>query len=152
MEESSYSSYYSAIVFGISAIESYLNMRADKWNIHNPNNELKDTKKKKVSLEYKIKNWIPIMCNGNKVDRNSKDWFYFKELKRIRDDNAIHPKKSGFGIEYHVIAELINKFRYGIAKLLAEIHRKFGQAIPACIINAVYYPDVKVIEIEDKKN
>jgi len=152
VEESSYSTYYTAIVFGISAIEAYLNMRASKWNKSNPNDLLEDTKEKKVSLEHKIENWIPAMCNGNKVQKNIKEWSYFKELKKIRDDKVIHQKESSSGIDYYNLAELINKFRYGIAKLLGQIHLCFGQAIPACIINSVYYPDVKVIEIEDKSN
>ena len=67
----------------------------------------------------------------------------------MRDDNAIHPKLPGQGISYKDFANQINAFRLGIAQLLGNIHLPLGVAVPSVIINAIYMPDVEVIEVPD---
>lgn len=147
--ESTYVPFISAIAIGIASIESFLNYQASTWNSKNPDNLLIDSKENKVNIETKITTWIPIISNGGKINTGNKEWSCFKELKNIRDNEIIHSRIGAFGINFYRLASLIDKFRIGIAKLLGELHRCCGLAVPSSIINAIYYPNVKVIEVAD---
>ena len=92
---------------------------------------------------------MPKMSGGGKIDKTDQVWNDFKSLKRVRDDNAIHPKLPGQGISYKDFANQINAFRLGIAQLLANLHLLLGLPVPSVIINAIYMPDVEVVEVPD---
>ena len=100
-----------------------------------------------MSLEAKIDEWIPKISNGARVEKNNIVWQRYKSLKKIRDDDAIHPKLSGQGVAYSDLAYQINTFRLGIAQLLGNLHILVGMPVPSVIINAIHAPDVEVVEI-----
>jgi len=136
----------SAIVLGISSIEGFINRKAELWNKKNPNEQLLDSKQNKVNLYDKIDVWVPKMAGGKKLSKSGTEWFHFKKLRDIRNDIAIHPKESGYSISLSDLAEEIDMFRTGIAKLLISLHLLFGEKIPGIIIRAAYAPDVEIIE------
>lgn len=149
VQESSYSPFLSAIAIGLAAIESFLNYQATIWNKRNPDDLLEDSKANKVDIETKITSWISLISNGIKINTSNQDWSCFKDLKKIRDEEIIHSKVGAYGIDFDSFAGLIDKFKYGIAKLLGELHRCCGLAVPSSVINAMFYPDVEVIGPED---
>jgi hypothetical protein len=63
---------------------------------------------------------------------------------------AIHPKSSGYSISFAKLAEQINFFRTGIARLLVKLHLLFEDVIPAKIIRAAYAPDVEFVQDDFK--
>lgn len=149
VSEDSYSAFQECLSQGFASIEVFFNTRAKAWNKQNPKNKLVDSRTQKVSLEDKIDEWVPKISGGGKIDKTGQVWNDFKTLKKVRDDNAIHPKLPGYGISYKDFANQINAFRLGIAQLLGNIHRLLGIAIPAVIINAIYMQDVEVIRFSD---
>lgn len=144
IQKSSYTEYLSAITSGIASIEGYVNYRAEQWNKKHDDQLLIDSSTTKVSLTDKFDNWIPVMTQGKKLDKSGVNWRDFKIIKSIRDDLAIHPKSSGYGISFYNLAEKINLFRTGIAGLLIQLHLLFNEKIPGVIIRATYVPDVEV--------
>ena len=148
VQESKLTPFHSAIVFGIAAIESFMNTQAAIWNDRNPNELIVDSTENKVNIETKIIEWLPLMSTYDKINTGSKDWSCFKDLKKIRDEEIIHSRTGATGIDYYTLAKQIDKFRFGMGKLLGELHRCYGLAVPSSIINAVCYPDVEVIEVE----
>ena len=149
VSEDSHSAFYDCLSQGFASIESFLNTQALGWNKQHPNDTLIDSESKKISLESKIEEWLPKISGGGRIDKRTQIWNNFKSLKRIRDDNAIHPKLPGHGVTYRDIAGQINTFKLGIAQLLGNLHRLLGSTVPSVIINAIYAPDVEVVEVKD---
>jgi hypothetical protein len=148
VEEDSPSAFQECLSQGFACLEAFLNEKANMWNKHNPENRLEDFEHKKVSLETKIKRWIPAMSGGAEIDTSVQQWSDFKKLKRLRDEHAIHPKIGGYGVAYADLANHLNAFRYGVALLLGNMHLKLGTPLPAVVINAHYMSDVKVVEVQ----
>jgi hypothetical protein len=147
--ENSYSAFQECLSQGFASIEAFFNTQARVWNKQHPDNELIDSKTHRVSLEDKMEEWVPKMSGGGKIDKTGKVWNDFKILKKVRDDNAIHPKLPGQGISYKAFAKQINAFRFGIAQLLANLSLALGLPVPSVIINAIHMPDVEIVELPD---
>lgn len=144
IETASYQELLTAVVNGIASIESFINAQAENWNRSNPDHQLVDSKIEKVSFEDKIDRWIPIITKGKRHDKSGKKWQSFKILQSIRDNEAIHPKESGYGVQFSKIVEIANLFPIGIAGSLIDLHLLFKQRIPAIIIRNAYLPDVEI--------
>jgi hypothetical protein len=136
----------SAIVKGIGSLEAFINARADRWNKTHPEDQLLDSRQKKVSFEDKVDIWIPKLTGGAKLDKSGTMWRHFVALRGIRDDEAIHPKAVGFGISYRDLAKNINMFRLGIAGFLFELHLLSYVTVPRAVIRAMYAPEVEAVE------
>lgn len=148
VSEVGYIHVYECLTFGFASIEAYFNIVAGRWNRKNIENQLVDNLSNKASLETKIIEWIPILGNGKLFDRTNRQWSDFKNLKRIRDQHAIHPITAGQGMAYKDMANYLNGFRYGVVHLLGNLHLLLNNAVPAVIINAIYYPDVEVVIVK----
>jgi len=146
VEEASVIAFFECITQGFSSIEAFLHEEARRWNKQNPEDKLVDSKEQKVSLETKLLEWVPKITNGKRVKRNNRSWSDFKLLKRIRDEDAIHPKNPGQSISYRNLAKYLNSFRYGVALFLGNLHLLFDRTVPAVIINSVYQPEIEVYE------
>lgn len=146
ISDQSYIKFQSALVLGIAAIEAYINYRAGIWNETHPNERLVDSKENKVSFDQKIDEWIPVMTNQKKLDKGNRNWQEFRYLRDIRDNTTIHMKQSGYGISYKDLADLINRYSYGISGILIQLHKLFNEMIPPIIIRNFYAPPVKIID------
>lgn len=144
----SYAELQSAITDGIASIEGYINYRAQEWNKGNLDDLLLDSKKQKVAFDDKIDCWIPKMTGGKKLDKSVRNWSDFKRLQHVRDNIKIHPKDSGYSISHQELADLINRFRYGVSGLLIQLHQLFQERIPSIIIRSYFAPDIEVKEVE----
>jgi len=145
VEKNSYQDFLQCLSQGFASIEAFFNEWANKWNKKFPENLLIDSPDHRVSLEEKMGKWIPIMSGGGQVEKSNQVWNDFKNLKKLRDDSAIHPKLPGQTITWEIVASQIDAFRLGIAQLLANLHRHLGLEVPSVIINAIYMPDVEVV-------
>lgn len=137
IEKMKFDDLQSAIFWGVTSIESYINYRAKIWNENNPSDKLIDSKDKKVSIDNKIDIWLPKMIN-RKIDKGASDWRDYIELRDIRDNEIVHAKNASSGMSYEKLAVLINKFSTGIAGILFQLHRMFEEKIPAKIIRGKY--------------
>jgi hypothetical protein len=133
---------YSAIAKGIASIESYFNYKANDYN-RSADNPLIDNKQSPVSLEDKFRKWVPVLSE-REFDFSKNNWRVFKELLEIRHDEAIHPKKTANAITYIEIAEIVNKFRDGLAITFYELHIILGDDLKRTLIRECFYPDVYV--------
>ncbi|MCI0489665.1 MAG: hypothetical protein L0229_24010 [Blastocatellia bacterium] len=135
----------SAIVRGISSIEAFIAYHVRRWNEAHPDDQLIDSRDKKVSFDTKIDEWIPKMT-GLRLNKGGEVWSAFKRLRAIRDNLTVHPKSERHSVTFHEMAELINLFRIGIADFLIELHFAFRHFIPCKIIAAAYETDVVVVK------
>jgi hypothetical protein len=145
INEQSMFSIYECLTFGIASIEAFFERASSAWNESHPSNNLIDISSNKVKLEDKITTWLPIMSGGKAFDKSNRQWNDFKVLKRIRDNHAIHPK-GGQAMSLSDMAKYLNSFRHGIAHLLGNLHVILHCPVPAVVINAIYFPDVIIVE------
>ncbi|MCB9803008.1 hypothetical protein H6761_03255 [Candidatus Nomurabacteria bacterium] len=144
VNNASFEDFLTAITSGISSIETYLNYRAGLYNNLHSNEKLIDNQLIKVRFEDKIDWWIPKMTN-KKIDKSADSWRHFKELKNKRDKLDQHNHNIPIGGTYVDLCQLINKFRSGIAQFINDLHVIFNEKTPTCVINAIYMPDVEII-------
>jgi len=145
VKSSSYEAFLECLSQGFASIEAFFNAKSKFWNKKHPEDLLFDSKNQKVNLEEKIEQWLPKMSGGIQMDKSGQVWNEFKNLKKIRDDIAMHPKLAGQGITYDDFTKQINQFRLGIAQILANLHYILQIPVPSVIINGIYTPDVEVI-------
>lgn len=131
------------IIGFITSIESYLVYRTEIYNKLNPENQLLDSSEKKVSFETKISEWIPLMTNGDKLDRSTKNWNNYLKLRKFRDDNYIHIKKGGVSFSIEALRKSINLLPSGISDLLIDLHNLFNEKVPSQIIRFSIIPDLE---------
>ncbi len=148
VELCSFSEFHNAIISGITSIDSFILVKAQRWNRNHEGSELIDSNKKRIGLVRKLAEWVPKMTNGAKFTKDDKRWIDFIKLKKVRDDIAVHPKVDVQVFTYRELCELINAFRWGIAGILGQLHVFFNVPIPNVVINAVYMPEVEICEIE----
>lgn len=147
VHESSFAEFQNCLTQGFASIEVFFNTQVQIWNKNHPEaNILEDSQNYKISIEKKLNEWLPKMSNNNKLDKNSRVWTAFKELKKLRDEYAVHTKLAGYGVAFEELAQNINSFKYGIALLLGNLHTILNCPVPAAIINACYTPDVEVVQ------
>ncbi|MDP2853828.1 MAG: hypothetical protein Q8O28_06245 [Smithellaceae bacterium] len=152
VEASSFTELQTAIVSGMASIEAYINHRAELWNNTNPKEMLADSFTKKVSFDEKVDVWIPKMTGGTKLDKGTRNWMDFQELKKIRDNVSIHSKVSGMGTSFAELAKNANIIRTGISGLLIQLHILFKERIPSVIIRFFFAPEAEVVEFNNDKN
>lgn len=144
IEKASFTEVQTCAILGIASIETYLGSVVRSWNKRHPEDQLLDSEITKVSFDDKIDKWIPKIAGIPKLDKGDMRWPDFKRLQRIRNHTAIHSKVDGHVVSYLELAELINSFRFGIARFLGGIHLALGQPIPSIVVNAAFMPDVQV--------
>lgn len=145
--ESSFVEFQNCLTQGFASIEAFLNTQVQTWNRNYPEARiLEDSRNNKISIEEKLDQWLPKMSNNHKLDKTSRVWTAFQELKQLRDEYAVHPKLAGYGVSFEKLAQNINSFRYGVALLLGNLHTMLNCLVPAVIVNACYAPDVEVIQ------
>lgn len=146
VKEGSLVEFHTAAVQGVASVESFISRRARIWNRKNPNEELLDSRTTKFSLDDKFDQWVPKMSEGHKLDKSDQRWGDFLRIRRLRDKDVVHAKEGAQAAAFAELGELINAFRLGVGGMLAQLHLHFGQAVPAVVINAVFMPDVEVVE------
>ncbi|MFN8474770.1 MAG: hypothetical protein U0822_21445 [Anaerolineae bacterium] len=141
--KSSLKAFLSCASEGIDSVEGYLTLRVADHNRRHSSSSLIDSKTTSVSFEVKIKDWIPVMTGGSKLERGDRVWADHKKLREFRDDWQVHPKEP-FRVtpEDEKLAKELNRFRYGIARLLLNMHMLFAQPIPSFIVECAYLPDI----------
>lgn len=146
----SFDSFYTAISKGFSSIEAYFTLRVHVHNIKcgDPNKTLTEKRKSGgfVSLDEKIKEWLPVMTGVTLDIGKSPAWEDYKFLRNLRNDVVIHPKPGAGFTTIDELADGINRFRYGIGALMFLLHQAFGEPIQSSIIRAMRYPTVRVVQ------
>jgi hypothetical protein len=128
---------------GVSAIEAYFNWQAEAWDHFHPDNRMPRTRR--MSLDQKIKVWLPLLATGSSLDYTHISWDRFFELKQLRN-RSTHPRQGGSGITLKELARRLNLFRTAIAAPLMQLHQVFHERIPSVVIRAAYAPDVIVVD------
>lgn len=142
-ERASHAELLTAVGDGIASIEGYLNRKAAEWNATHPEDRLEDTPKRRVPFRVKADDWL-IKMAGRSLDKSKPFWSNLLEIKKYRDDVAIHQKKTVTGVTLAELARLLNLFTTGIAVPLFNLHQLFQQATPSAIIRAAYAGEVTV--------
>ncbi len=150
LDKMSYVEFLSSVANGVASVEAYIFQKAYQYNIRNPGNELEDTKQKKVSFEDKIDKWIPIMTGGTKLNKGGKNWAHFLRLKQVRDTQHAHTKTPALNITFRELCTQLNLFRTGIAGLLLDLHRLFGDTVPSIMVKYAFHPEIKLVTVAEE--
>jgi hypothetical protein len=142
-EHASHAELLTAIGDGIASVEGFLNRKAAEWNATHPEDRLEDTPKHRVSFRTKADDWVAKMA-GHSLDKNKQFWSNLLEIKKYRDEVAIHQKQTVTGVALAELARLLNLFTTGIAVPLFNFHQLFHEATPSLIIRAAYTGEVTV--------
>jgi hypothetical protein len=156
VERASQTELHSAAALGVTAVQAYVEYQVEAWNKAHPHEGLDERKiltdeaghsrTFHVRFEDKIDEWIPTMTGGKGVNKAGKCWQNFSDMVAIRDQIAIHPKRSGYSSTFAALAEDIERFKTGVAGTLLDLHMIFGEKIPRRIIRAYFAPGVEVHE------
>ncbi|MFA0405173.1 hypothetical protein [Vibrio sp. 10N.222.52.C12] len=133
--------YYSCLSKLFASLESYFNYKALVYN-QTAADKLIDSKQSPVPLEDKIRDWIPILAPGNKVDRGNRCGQLFKLQLLERNNQAIHPKSPAQATSYADLAQKLNELRDGVIKLTYDIYSVLEVEMKSQVIRSVYHPDV----------
>jgi hypothetical protein len=139
VERHSHAELLSALGDGIASVESFLNVNALAWNKRYPERRL--TKLHKTSFADKVDVWLPAMT-GASVDEPFRA--HLAEMKRYRDDVAIHQKHSVAAMTLSELARLLNLFTTGIAVPLFQMHQLLRRQVPSFIVRAAFAPAASV--------
>jgi hypothetical protein len=142
IERGSLPIFLQGIASGFGSIESFLNTAAEEWNAKHPDQQLID---KKQSFEARVAEWMKTISGGEAYDKGQRDWQSLMELKDIRDDMAMHPKKAAQAIAFEEMAKFVNLFYGGVATTLFRMHILIKKRIPCSIIRAKFTPEVEVV-------
>lgn len=146
----SFDSFYTAIAKGFSSIEAYFALRGHVYNTKcaDPNEKLSEKRDKGgfVTLDEKIKDWLPLMTGITLDVGSSPAWEDYKFLRNLRNDVAIHPKPGAGLSTIEELADGLNRFRYGVGALMFLLHQAFNEPMQSTIIRAMRYPTVRVVQ------
>lgn len=152
IDKHSFDSFYTAISKGFSSIEAYVTLRVAVHNrkCTDPSQRLEEKRPQGgfVSLDEKIRDWLPIMCGVNVDISKSRGWGDYKYLRNLRNDVVIHPKPEAGLATLDELADGINRFRYGVGALMFLLHQSFKEPIQSSIIRAMRYPTARVIQTD----
>lgn len=129
-----------------ASLASYLYHKAECYNAENED-KLEDAQGSPVSLEEKIKLWVPILSGGKELDSSKKYWELFQAQLAQCNKGAIHPKCSAQDLSSVELAEKVNDLRGGIINIMYELHVLLNDEIKSQLVRAVYFPDVYVSEV-----
>ena len=150
IQKLSFDNFYTSVSKGFSSIEAYFSLRVAVYNNHckDPAKRLEEKRPKGgfVSLDEKIKDWLPIMTGVNLDISKSPGWADYKYLRKIRNDVVIHPKPDAGLSTLDELADGINRFRYGVGGLMFVLHQSFKEPAQSSIIRAMLYPTVRVVK------
>lgn len=143
VERQSLTDFDGAAYHGIAAIEAYFNWHAIAWDHFHPQQPI--TRKKQMSLDDKIKVWLPVLATGSSLDYKAITWKNFFEVKKLRN-RATHATAAASGATLEELACRLNLFVTAIAAPLMQLHQVFHERIPSAVIRATYSPEVYVAE------
>ncbi|NQZ50096.1 MAG: hypothetical protein HRT95_07880 [Moritella sp.] len=130
-----------------ASLASYLYHKAECYNAENED-KLEDAQGSSVSLDEKIKLWVPILSGGKELESSKKSWDLFQvQLAQCHKD-AIHPQCSAQDLSSVELAEKVNDLRGGIINIMYELHVLLNDEIKSQLVRAVYFPDVYVSEVD----
>jgi hypothetical protein len=144
MERESHAELLTALGDGIASIEAYVNAKAAEWNVQHPNELLRDTRTKRISFLEKVDTWVPKIA-GAELDKNKPFRGDLAQIKKYRDNVAIHQKHTVSAVTLTELARLLNLFTTGVAVPLFNLHQISRQACPSLIIRAAYTANVRVL-------
>jgi len=137
--------YHACIAKLFASLASYLSLKAECYNAENED-KLEDAQGSPVSLEEKIKLWVPILSGGKELDSSKKSWDLFQVQLAQYNEDAINPKCSVQDLSCVELAEKVNDLRGGIINIMYELHVLLNDEIKSQLVRAVYFPDVYVSE------
>ncbi len=140
IKDAQYTELLSCASHGIAAVESYINTQAFYWNNNHPNDTL-DLQEDR--LDIKLNDWLKKMT-GKRLNHLS-CWNHFKDYQAVNNEGLKHTMHPAHAVNFSEMATTLNKFRYGIAKILFELHIAFKQMVPVSIIRGMYFADIEVI-------
>lgn len=147
IKNSNFDSFYTALAKGFASLEAYFTLRV---TVHNakcePSKKLSEKRLKGgfVSLDEKIREWLPQLTDVSVDVATSPGWEDFLYLRKLRNDVAIHPKPDAGLSTLEELADGLNRFRTGIGSLMFLLHQAFREPMQRSIIRAMRYPTVRV--------
>lgn len=139
VKKNSYADLLSCITHAIASVELYINSKINLWNQNNKQSPL--SLESHVKLDEKLNGQLFTMC-GYRMNQLNTVWNHFIDLKNLNNEIFKHNATGSDAASYNKMAQIINKFRTGIAMLLFKLHQLFKEPVPSKIIRGVYLPDV----------
>lgn len=129
----------SAVNAGLASIEAFLNEQyIRRMLVPNTDPSLKS------SLEWKIDNWVPELT-GIRLDKGGRNWAALKKLAQDRNELFQHNKAMTTGIAFKQLANELNLFKYGISRILLELHVAYQVRCPTAVLRSAYFPEIEYV-------
>ncbi len=141
-EEADYGDLLSCFSAGLASIEGFVNYKAGPHRDKLPRGDEPDHK---VSLDFKLDNWIPALSAGQPINKKEKYWQDYREIRRIRNERESHPKTVAYPISDTIFCKQLNQWRTGIAMMLLALHAMTGRLAPPELVKKAFLPDIEPI-------
>jgi len=141
-EAADYGDLLASFSAGLASIEGFINYKAGPRRDKLPRGAEPDHK---VSLDFKLDNWIPALSAGHPIDKREKSWQDYKEIRRVRNERESHPKTSPYPISGTIFCKQLNQWRTGIAMMLLSLHAKTGRLAPPELVKHAFLPDIELV-------
>jgi hypothetical protein len=134
-------SYIAYLLASVTAIDAYLNRH--RWfGLNDPSIRLSDAAKKEiknvaVSLDQKLRRWVPALTGGRLLDESGQPWAEYTIL-RVTRNGYTHVNDPDHRFELRRAADILNKCRLGVGQLLIDLAELFAHA-PAPAMYRVRY-------------
>ncbi len=146
-----FDAFLDCLTSGIASIESFLNTKAYLKNEQHKQlnaekeNVIMESKIRETAIGEKILTW-PEKFTGKpgRITEGSRDFVYWKRLKKLRNNMAIHQKGPRVTPSPEEFVDYVNGYRFGIADLLLELHKDFDDSIHPLVIWASFFPPVEL--------
>jgi hypothetical protein len=112
-EEADYGDLLSSFSAGLASIEGFVNHMAEPRRDRLPRGDEPD---RKISLDYKLDNWIPALSAGQPINKKEKYWQDFREIRQVRNERESHPKTAVYPISGTIFCKQLNQWRTGVAR------------------------------------
>jgi hypothetical protein len=124
-----------AVGSGLAAIEGFLNFQFLKRGHSPQSTEIRE------SIDWKFDNWV-LRFTNQKFPKGDKSWGSFRRLRTLRNDEFQHPKSMWSGYNYTDLPKLFNDYRWGICRILLQLHKVFIVRCPSKVIRYSFYPNI----------
>lgn len=139
-EEADYGDLLSCFADGLASIEGFVNEIAKPHLDRLPRGH-----EEQVGLDHKLDEWIPVITNGQRVDKSQVWWRHFKEVRSIRNWRQSHPRAGVYGIGDSTFCNQLNLWRNGVALMLLYLHALTGRLATPELVKWAHVPDIELV-------
>lgn len=137
----------SAVINGVASVEIFISEVVGKWNEENADNQIQFSPTGPDQFGESLDQCLSVVSSQVKFDRATVEWESFEFLLRLRSELLLRPSRDTLVRDGNELADVVNKFRYGVSGMLARLSDALGYEIPAIVVRGYFARVVRIAPI-----